>query len=180
VLGRTSLATPPTLAGRPIFGHTLTVSTSQATPAEAVATYQWYRGPTPITGATGPSYTLHSGDVGLYVGVRVTLSAPHWAPSTYRVAAPSRVLSVPRLVVRTSVSGDHVVVTFRVAAPGIDAPAGIVHVLDHGTQIARARITDGRGQLRLGPLTKGQHRFALVYDGPLMTELRQYLLVSIP
>ena len=42
----------------------------------------------------------------------------------------SRVLSVPRLVVHTSVRGDHAVVAFRVAAPGIDSPAGIVHVLE--------------------------------------------------
>jgi len=179
VLGKTSSATPPTLSGRPIFGHALTVRPGTATPAEAVASYQWYRGTTPITGATGPTYTLHSGDVGAFVSVRVTLSAPHWESSTSRVRTASRVLSVPRLAAHTSVHGDHAVVTFVVVAPGIDAPAGVVHVLDHGTQIARARITDGHGRVRLGPLDAGRHRFTLVYDGPLVTELRQFLLFTI-
>ena len=180
VLGKTSFASPPKLSGQAIYGHTLTVSVGAATPADAVATYQWFRGPTPIKGATDSTYTLHSGDVGLFVTARVTLAAPHWESSTASVRTLGRVLTVPRLAAHATVRGNHAVVSFVVVAPGIPDPAGIVHVLDHGTEIARARITDGHGRVRLGPLSDGRHRFTLAYDGGrLMTGLRQFLVITI-
>jgi surface antigen len=180
VLGKTSLASPPRLSGRPVYGETLTVSTGAATPAEATSTYQWFRGPTPISGATAASYTLKAADVSKFITARVIVAAPHWESSTAKVTTAKRVLTVPRLATRTSVSGSHAVLSFVVVAPGIPAPGGVVRVLLRGEEIGHARITDGHGRVRVGPFAHGRHRLVLVYDGGrFMLPLRQSLVLTI-
>ena len=180
VLGKTSLASPPKLSGRPVYGETLTVSTGAATPAEATSTYQWYRGATPISGATAASYPIKAGDVGKFITARVTVAAPHWESSTAKVTTAKRVLTVPRLATWTRVNGDHAVLGFVVVAPGIPDPGGVVRVLFGGEEIGHARITDGHGRVRVGPFAHGRHRLVLVYDGGrFMLPLRQSLVLTI-
>ena len=61
-----------TISGNPTVGKTLTANYS-GTPSTGIS-YQWYRGDTPITDATGTSYTLTAADAGKSLSVRVTAS----------------------------------------------------------------------------------------------------------
>ena len=59
------------ISGGMNVGDTLTATVSD-TPADAQLQYQWYRGDAPISGATGVSYVLVSGDAGSNISCRVT------------------------------------------------------------------------------------------------------------
>ena len=61
-----------TISGNPTVGKTLTANYS-GTPSTGIS-YQWYRGDTPITDATGTGYTLTAADAGKSLSVRVTAS----------------------------------------------------------------------------------------------------------
>lgn len=58
-----------TITGNPVAGQTLTASYSD--PGVALS-YQWYRGGTAISGATGDTYTLTAQDVGQSITVTAT------------------------------------------------------------------------------------------------------------
>jgi len=165
VFGKTAFDVAPKLSGTAVYGETLTAVLGAPTPSEATASYQWYRGTTPITGATDASYLLRSGDVGRFVSVKVTLTAPHWQSSATRTTTDSRVLTVPKVATHSSVHGSFVDLSFVVVAPGIPEPGGLMHVLDRGEEIAKVRIVDGHGKVRIGPLESGRHRLGIVYDG---------------
>ena len=61
-----------TISGTPTVGETLKATYSGGNATEI--SYQWYRGDTPITDATGTSYTLTAADAGKSLSVRVTAS----------------------------------------------------------------------------------------------------------
>ena len=65
----------PTISGTAQVGETLTVDTSAIADADGTAnatfTYQWIAGTADITGATGSSHTLTSGDQGQSIKVKV-------------------------------------------------------------------------------------------------------------
>lgn len=60
------------IVGDATVGKTLTANYS-GTPSTGIS-YQWYRGDTPITDATGTSYTLTAADAGKSLSVHVTAS----------------------------------------------------------------------------------------------------------
>jgi hypothetical protein len=120
----------------------------------------------PIRGATARSYLLRPVDVGHRVTVAVTLTAPHWAPTTARAGSGRLVKAVPQLTVRTSAHDTWAGVSVRVVTPGLPGPDGKVRVLEGDTSRGTAAITDGRGYLRLNHLSRGTHHLVLRYRGP--------------
>lgn len=64
----------PALSGTAKVGHKLTANPGNWSPAGATLAYQWYRGDTPINGATSRSYTATAADNGKYLKVRVRAS----------------------------------------------------------------------------------------------------------
>jgi hypothetical protein len=82
--------TAPINIGRPVVsgtatpGHTLSADPGDYMPqtdGTPTFTYQWSNGQGPISGATGPTYTLSSSDVGSNVGVTVTATNSNGASS---------------------------------------------------------------------------------------------------
>lgn len=71
----------PTIAGTRAVGSKLTAKTAW-TPSVKSATYQWFRGETPIPGATKSTYTLTKADAGKKIKVSVTGSRPAVTPAT--------------------------------------------------------------------------------------------------
>jgi surface antigen len=166
VLGRVAFTTGPSLTGKAKLGHTLTVSPGQFTPAEATPTYQWLRGGVAISGATGRSYTLRRADVGEKVAVRVTLSAPHWAPTSARAHTATRVKSVPQLTVRVASHATWAGVSVRVVTPGLPEPDGRARLYERDRRLGTVIVTDGRGYLRLKNLSPRTHHVVVRYSGP--------------
>lgn len=73
VIGAALDLTPvPSVSGTPTVGQTLTADPGSWGPAETALAYQWKRGTTAISGATGPTYTLVVADAGQNVRVAVT------------------------------------------------------------------------------------------------------------
>lgn len=62
----------PTIAGTAKVGSTLTARPGTWTPSKVTLSYQWFRGSSPIKGATKARYLLHTSEVGQSITVRVT------------------------------------------------------------------------------------------------------------
>jgi len=165
VRGVAAFTEPPGIRGYRRVGRVLTANPGTVTPSTATASYQWLRSGQPIAGATARTYLLTAADVGHRVAVKVTLAAPHWAPTTGRAGTGRWVRSVPQIRVGTSAHDTWAGVSIRVVAPGLPGPDGVVRVLEGGTSRAIAATTDGRGYVRLNHLARGTHHLVLRYWG---------------
>ncbi|UMG93983.1 family 78 glycoside hydrolase catalytic domain [Nocardioides sp. TF02-7] len=158
---------PPTVRGTAAVGRTLTADPGEWDADGLEFDYQWNRDGTPIAAATGPTYRPTARDVGHQLTVTVTATdgdAPPGiatsepvgpvvaATTTTRVKAPARTAARKPFAVAV-----------RVTAPGV-TPAGRVEVRVDGTVRRRAKLTDGRAQVRLR-LPVGNHRVRVVYVG---------------
>ncbi len=166
VLGLATFRETPRVLGAARVGRVLTADPGTVAPSTATVTYQWLRSGLPIAGATARTYLLRPVDVGHRVAVRVTLTAPHWAPARTRARAATVTKSVPRLTVRTSSHDTWAGVGIRVVTPGLPEPDGKVRVYEGATLRATVVITDGRGYVRLAHLSRGTHHLVLRYQGP--------------
>jgi surface antigen len=166
LLGQAAFTTTPSLTGTALVGHTLTASPGQFTPAGGTPTYQWLRGGVEISGATARTYVLQPADVGHSVAVRVTVSAPQWAPTTALAGTATQVRSVPQLTVRVAGHATWAGVSVHVVTPGLPDPDGKARLYEHGRLLGTIVVTDGRGYLRLDNLRARTHRVAVRYSGP--------------
>jgi serine protease len=87
----TLAAAVPTITGTPAVGRPLTAAAGAWGPAPVTLAYQWYRAGTAISGATSPSYTPSSTDLGAALKVRVTGSKTGYATATRESAATAPV-----------------------------------------------------------------------------------------
>jgi hypothetical protein len=92
------LVPTPTVSGVKTVGYTLSASVFPLVPAIATKDYQWYRGTTPIAGATGTTYKLVAADAGQSIKVRVTgwavgYTTAHSDSTAYVIAAASLAVS---------------------------------------------------------------------------------------
>ena len=95
-----SQTSAPTISGTAQVGQTLTAS--EGTWDSGVSfSYQWFRGATPISGATSKTYTLSSADLGAIISVKVSGRKVGWfgqtttSTGTQEIAAAPVVLSPP-------------------------------------------------------------------------------------
>ncbi len=180
VVGQVAFVSPPTLTGTVVTGRLLTADPGSARPARATASYTWLRSGKPIADENRPTYRLAAADVGHRIAVRITLAAQHWASKTARVAAPTRVRSVPLVEATSTVIRNRVVLRFAVTAPGIAHPDGRVVVTEGDTRVGTVLISGGRGRLALTQVPSGVHRYRLAYAGPLQTSVNRRLDVTVP
>lgn len=74
--------TPPSISGTAVVGQTLTVTAGgwSGSPTPTLS-YQWYRGATPISGATSTTYTLVQADAGNTSNMKCVVTATNGAGS---------------------------------------------------------------------------------------------------
>ena len=108
----------PRIAGARRLGQVLTAEPGSAILSGTTATYQWLRRGQPIAGATAQTYVAKAADVRSRLSVRVTLTAPHWAPAVGRAGTRTPIKSVPEIRVRTSGHATWARVSIRVVTPG--------------------------------------------------------------
>lgn len=74
--------TPPSISGTAVVGQTLTVTAGgwSGSPTPTLS-YQWYRGATPISGATSTTYTLVQADAGNTSNIKCVVTATNSAGS---------------------------------------------------------------------------------------------------
>ncbi|WP_143099805.1 DUF3152 domain-containing protein [Nocardioides psychrotolerans] len=82
VRGTLTLRQSPHVVGTSRFGRTVQADPGRWSRTPQRTTYQWFRGPRPIDGATGRRYALAPDDVGRHVRVRVGVKVPGYRLAT--------------------------------------------------------------------------------------------------
>lgn len=77
----------PVISGTAVTGSQLTVSTGTWSATPEVYAYQWYRAGASIAGATGPTYTVTSNDVGQAITATVTATKTGYSTATVSTGA---------------------------------------------------------------------------------------------
>ncbi len=114
----------PTVAGTAVVGQTLTAKVGTWSPTPTTLTYQWYRGSTAISGATGKTHTLKAADRGARVKVKVTGARAGYDTASRTSASTATVKGV--LVPATpTVSGTAKVGRTLTAKVGTWKPSGV-------------------------------------------------------
>jgi glucosylceramidase len=84
-------STPPVITGDARVGQQLVTSTGIWSPTDATTTFQWFQDGDAILGETSRSYAARPADVGSWVTVQVTASAPGLQPLALMVSPPHAV-----------------------------------------------------------------------------------------
>jgi hypothetical protein len=155
----------PTITGKARLGSTLTASPGSYDPSDATVTYQWLRSGTAVPGATGSSYPLTTADLGTKISVRATYSRAGSETVVRESPATGTVKSTPTIGVTSAVDGHKVTLTVRIRATGASGIGGQVRVVESGTELKSATVSNGRVTLTLRGVRTGPHWFAVKYSG---------------
>ncbi|WP_052226428.1 CHAP domain-containing protein [Microbacterium mangrovi] len=151
---RVLTATPtPQVTGIPTIGSTFTARPGTWAPAPLTLTYQWYRGATPIPGATSATYRAAAADFGASITVRVTGSKPGYLTVT-KASAGVVVLKALTATPVPQISGSLTAGSVLSAQPGAWGPAPVTFTyqwLRNGAAIGGATATT----YRVTPLDRG-------------------------
>ncbi|MFE4951038.1 cell wall-binding repeat-containing protein [Leifsonia sp. NPDC056665] len=104
----------PTISGTAAYGNTLTAVPGSWAPQAATFAYQWYTNGIALGGATSPTYTVSSINIGQTLSVAVTGSAPGYISATVS-SAPTAAIATP------TVTGTVAATTQRMSASNLDS-----------------------------------------------------------
>ncbi|UUW89468.1 hypothetical protein [Pimelobacter simplex] len=151
----------PGVTGTPRVGAVLTAVAPSYTPTATVS-YQWLRGGTPISRATGASYRLTGADTGARITVRIVARADGFRDhvGTALPTAPVARAAATVTVRAQARRGGVVVLTVTVRAPGV-LPSGVVKVR-RGPVV---RLTQGTARIRLAKQPRGKATYTVTYGG---------------
>jgi hypothetical protein len=139
VLPGTLAPAAPTIAGAAQVGTTLSASIGAA-PSGASPAVRWYRGASPISGATGLTYKLAATDIGQAMSVEVTWSKAEYTTAVAASAPTAKVLGTFAAPTPTVAGTPRVgkVLTVKPGTAPVGASAAIQWYRD-GTAIPNAR-----------------------------------------
>lgn len=171
--GTLTQGTPPTIAGRPRLGQSLTLDPGSVVPeatGQETTTVQWLRGGVAIPGATGTTYAVTAADLGSALSATVTHTRAGYTDLTGTTVptAPARSVATLALRARRPVSGD-LRVTGTVTAPEVVPPAGSVQLKRRNRVLATAALVNGAFDIELDGNRAGQRRYRVVYLGSRST-----------
>lgn len=158
------------ITGTATYGQTLTASYTP-TNSEAVS-YQWKRGGSDISGATGNTYTLGTDDVGQTITVTVTpTDTTNYTGSVTSSATATVSTATPTVNVSVSMSGDagsrEAALTITVTGvTGGAAPTGTVTLTGDSNSLSPAlALSNGTASYTWTGLTDGEHKIKATYNG---------------
>lgn len=140
--GTLKATTLPTISGTARVDSTLTASAGTWSPTGATYAYQWMLDGTPVTGATGKTFTPGPADVGRHVTVAVTAAKTGYA-SVKATSAPTDALAPGLLnaTTRPAISGTPKVGSRLAAHPGTWSKPGLTYAYQwfvNGTAVSGA------------------------------------------
>ncbi|WDG18193.1 phosphatase PAP2 family protein [Microbacterium sp. Clip185] len=169
-VGATLTAGTPAISGTPTAGQTLTVTPGDWAPAPVALSYQWFRGSTPIAGATATAYTATFADVGQTLSVEVTGTKDGYAPQTRAATASGVTTAVVSLGDTTVTAGGNVTITGAGFQPGetvtIELHSTPVQI---GTAVASANGTISATVTVPAGTPAGAHTFVVTGDASGVT-----------
>ncbi|HET6151724.1 MAG TPA: Ig-like domain repeat protein [Marmoricola sp.] len=128
--------------------------------------YQWMRGSSAIGGATGPTYTLTSADVGSKITVKVTA----WHDNLTGTATSAASTTVKRAS-STTISGSSpkkkkAKLTVKVAVSGVSNPGGTV-TIKRGSKVVASNVAvvSGVATITLSGQPTGKQHYTATYSG---------------
>lgn len=178
VLAGTITASGFGVTGEARRGQVLRVEPGVVEPATAEVHIEWLRNGRP-TGVTGETYALGPADVGRRVRPRITITQQHFR--THRAVLPrtDRVVTDPRIRVRTIGRPGRAVVRVRVVAPGVANVRGPVTVRV-GRHTVEAPLRKGFARVVVRDLKPGTRAVRVAYAGrPLITPVRARATVEV-
>ena len=157
------ITSPSRVKGAPQVGSKLVAQVGSLKPADATATYRWFRDGQPIARTTKPTYTARRADLGRALSVQVTLSRRHFRDTTETVAV-APVTTVPEVRVRTDATKKRVALDIRVKAPGAPKPDGAITV-SVGSRTVDAQVVAGRVRVVVRGARAGTRPVVVSYAG---------------
>ncbi|WP_170286194.1 CHAP domain-containing protein [Nocardioides rubriscoriae] len=168
VSGVVELQEPFRASGTARHGSELVFTPGTWSPADATATYAWFRDGVEVPEVTGSTYPLGAADVGRRITVQATVSRDHYVGLTR--SADFGVVTTPSTVVlRAGGRKRGAVARVRVTAPGAPSPSGTVWARV-GQHVVRGTLVDGVAEMILTGLGKGPRTVIVVYAGDGVVE----------
>jgi len=115
----------PTVTGTPLVGQLLRANAGVWSPKGVKLTHRWLRNGVVISGATGKTYRLTRDDAGTRISVSVTGTYPGKLSRTAASMATAPVSAGTIRPATPQITGDPIVGSYLVAAPGAWSPSGL-------------------------------------------------------
>jgi surface antigen len=144
-----TVTAPPSVAGKPRPGRTLTLTTGAVTP-EAEPGIEWLRGDQVVPGATGATYELSLEDLGARISARLTWNARSYAPLVVPAGPTPLVRAQPAVSVEAGPVAGGLQLTATVTAPGGAALPKVVRVKAGKRVVGEVPLRNGTAAARLG------------------------------
>ncbi|MGC5171269.1 hypothetical protein ACLQ2Q_11515, partial [Microbacterium sp. DT81.1] len=144
-------APTPTITGTAAVGSTLTAAAGTWAPTPTTLSYQWSRGGTAISGATGSTYVVVAADAGTSITVTVTAVKAGYATTAKQSAAKAIPAAITHVsgVVSSSRVFDVTTTPLVVVDAELTVPVGVTLSIHPGVQL---KIADGGGLVVAGSL----------------------------
>ncbi|HQZ86088.1 MAG TPA: peptidoglycan-binding protein, partial [Actinomycetota bacterium] len=124
-MARLSATPTPRITGKAVVGESLTAAPETWSPDSVKLSYQWYRGATPIPGATALTYAVQAADLGAKLMVAVAGDAAGYQTVTMTSEATEAVSMGTLSAKNPTITGKRKVGKTLTAVPGIWSPSGV-------------------------------------------------------
>lgn len=163
--GYIRLVSQPKVTGSTRLGSVVKISPGTHTPAGATMRYRWLRDGKAISGASGSSYRVKTGDLGHKLSARVTFSASGYASraAITKQVGPAKATST--IKVSAQPGRRKVTFTIRVSAAGLAAPDGTIRVRLAGHSSHTVKVVNGRASLALTGQPSGSRTYTFSLSG---------------
>lgn len=133
--GVIELSAPATVTGSPRLGLVVTADPGTFAPTTATRTYQWLRDGRSITGQTGRTHKVTTGDLGTNLSVIITYAAPAYTTRSVTTPATGNAKAVTALKATAKTGTKKVTFTITASAGDASPPNGtVVIAMPDGTQ----------------------------------------------
>lgn len=168
VSGVIELTEPFRASGVARYGSQLVFTPGTWAPADATATYQWFRDGAVVPGVTSNVYPLGAADVGHRITVRSVVAKDRWQGLAR--TADYGVVTTPSAI-RMYAGGRKrgAVARVRITAPGVAAPTGVAWA-KIGDHVVRGEVVDGKVELKLEGLVQGTKTMLVLFEGAGVVE----------
>jgi surface antigen len=159
------VSSAPRVTGTPRLGSSVTTDAGTYTPVGARLRYQWLRDGAVLSGATGRTHRIVTGDLGKRLSVRVTYEAYGYTTRTVTTAELASAKATSAVKASGTSTTGRVTFSVTVTANGVAAPGGKV-TIRYGNDLRQiATVVDGKARVTLTNQKAGVQTYRFDYSG---------------